>query len=29
MLEGEFFDFVEGGGVGDDGDIEGVGDGSR
>ena len=29
LIEGEFFDFVEDGGVGDDGDVEGVGDRSR
>ena len=29
LIEGEFFDFIEDGGIGDDGDIEGVGDGSR
>ena len=29
FIEGEFFDFVEYGGVGDDGDVEGVGDGRR
>ena len=29
LIEGEFFDFIEDGGVGDDCDIEGVGDGRR
>ena len=29
LIEREFFDFVEYGGVGDDDDIEGVGDGRR
>ena len=29
LIEGEFFDFVEDGGVGDDGDVEGVGNGRR
>ena len=29
FIEREFFDFVEYGGVGDDGDVEGVSDGRR
>ena len=29
LIEGEFFDFVEDGGIGDDGDVDGVGDRSR
>ena len=29
FIEGEFFEFVENGGVGDDCDVEGVGDGGR
>ena len=29
LIEGEFFDIIEDGGVGDDSDVEGVGDGSR
>ena len=29
LIEGEFFDFVEGGGVCDDGNVEGVSDGCR
>ena len=29
FIEGEFFEFVEDGRVGDDCDVEGVGDGSR
>ena len=29
LIEGEFFEFVEDGGVGDDCDVKGVGDGGR
>ena len=29
FIEGEFFNFIEDGSVGDDGDVEGVSDGCR